>query len=74
MINKHSIREHMKRMRQQIEAARTMSFEAACLLYDCCSNVGFTEGETQYVMGGFLFAMVDDVLKENEIKRGHFNE
>lgn len=75
MFTRDQIISSMKQMRVEIETNRVVSFEAACLLYDSCAAIGFTEAETQEIMGTFLFLMVSDVVEENGVDmEGYFND
>lgn len=63
---------NFKRVREEIEAERTMSFEAEALLYDLCAAAGFSEAEAQHVMGP-SFLMVQETLRTNGVEtEGYF--
>jgi hypothetical protein len=52
-------------MRQEIEEDRLLPEESVFLLFDVCSAVGLTEGETQSILGPTFF-ILEEILGELE--------
>ena len=63
MPNKKQIIGNLRRLRQEIEKNRLMSFEAACMMFDCCLEIGLEEGEIWSILGS-VYNVIEEELEK----------